>query len=98
VVIYKTINLVNNKFYVGKDKKNNPRYLGSGKILKNAIKKYGVDNFKKEILESCKTEDELNEREIFWINELNAIECGYNICQQKKMLNVFHLFLFYFTI
>jgi hypothetical protein len=33
MIIYKTTNLVNGKYYVGKDEKNNPEYLGSGKIL-----------------------------------------------------------------
>jgi group I intron endonuclease len=79
MIIYKTTNLINNRFYVGKDKMNNPRYLGSGKILKEAIKKYGKENFIKEILEICETVDKMNEREIFWIEELNAIEEGYNI-------------------
>ena len=33
MIIYKTINLLNGKVYVGKDEKNNPNYYGSGKIL-----------------------------------------------------------------
>lgn len=79
MIIYKTTNLINNKFYIGKDKNNNPLYLGSGKILKSAIRKYGIENFKKEILEICNSIKEMNEREIFWIIELSAIEKGYNI-------------------
>jgi len=79
MIIYKTTNLVNQKFYVGKDTHNNPNYYGSGKRLKLAIQKYGIENFKKEILEICETLDQLNEREKFWIKELNAINEGYNI-------------------
>jgi group I intron endonuclease len=81
MVIYKTTNLINNKIYVGQDSHNNPAYLGSGKILNNAIKKYGKDNFKKEILEECSSKKELNEREIYWINKLNSTDTnvGYNI-------------------
>ena len=41
MIIYKTTNLINKKIYVGKDKKENPNYFGSGKILSLAIKKYG---------------------------------------------------------
>ena len=41
--IYKTTNLVNGKVYVGQEKWNNPNYLGSGKILRLAIKKYGIE-------------------------------------------------------
>jgi len=72
------INKLNNKFYIGKDKNNNPNYLGSGKLIKRAIKKYGKENFKKEILEECKTDDELNKREIYWINKLKP---KYNIAK-----------------
>jgi len=79
MIIYKTTNLINGKFYVGKDSKNLPYYLGSGKALKFAIKKYGIENFKKEILEECFSLNELNEREKFWIDELDAIRNGYNM-------------------
>ncbi len=79
MIIYKTINLINGKFYIGKDSKNNPDYFGSGIILKKAIKKYGKENFKKEILEYCNSEKELDQKEIFWIKKLNSIENGYNI-------------------
>lgn len=83
MVIYKTTNLVNGKIYIGQDSKNNPGYLGSGKIIKYAIKKYGKENFKKEILETCNTKDILDERERFWIKELNSRDknVGYNITE-----------------
>jgi len=72
MIIYKTTNLINNRIYIGKDKYNNPKYLGSGKLLKQAIKKYGKENFKKEILDYCSDEEHLNEREKFWIAHLNC--------------------------
>jgi len=79
MVIYKTTNLIDGKFYVGKDEKNNPQYLGSGLRLNRAIKKYGIQNFKKEILEFCLDKKMLSEREKFWIKNLDAIKKGYNI-------------------
>jgi group I intron endonuclease len=79
MIIYKTTNLINGKFYVGKDEKNNPNYLGSGINLHRAIKKYGKENFIKETIEVCSTKEELNEREKYWIKETKAQELGYNI-------------------
>lgn len=78
MIIYKTTNLINGNFYIGQDLKNNPKYLGSGKILNQAIKKYGKENFIKEIIEQCDSKQQLNEREIFWILELNPV---YNIAK-----------------
>jgi hypothetical protein len=66
--------------YVGQDTKNRSSYYGSGLLIKRAIKKFGKENFKKEILEYCNTKEELNEREVFWIKKLNSKENGYNIC------------------
>ena len=81
MIIYKTTNLTNNKFYIGQDSKNNPNYYGSGIILIKAIKKYGKENFKKEILEFCITKNELDNREKYWIEYYNSTDknIGYNI-------------------
>jgi group I intron endonuclease len=72
MVVYLTINLINNKKYVGMDTKNDPNYLGSGLLIKKAIKKYGKENFKKEILEYCTSISELENRETWWINYFDA--------------------------
>lgn len=79
MIIYKTTNMVNGKFYVGQDSKNDPSYFGSGLLINKSIKKYGLENFKKEILEYCNSKEELNNREKFWISELSATTLGYNI-------------------
>lgn len=82
MIIYKTTNLINGKIYIGKDKHNNPEYIGSGKRLHDAIKCYGRANFKKEILEYCASEKELCEREMYWIKTLNSLYIygtGYNL-------------------
>lgn len=72
MVIYETINKINGKRYIGKDKHNDPTYLGSGKLLNKAIKKYGRENFIKTILEQCDSEDHMAERERHWIRITNA--------------------------
>ena len=59
--VYITTNLVNGKTYVGKhkfcDDSMNDNYVGSGKMLRLAVKKYGKDNFTKEILAVSFQED-----------------------------------------
>jgi len=64
--VYKTINLVNGKYYIGVHKTDDPNddYLGSGIALKKALEKYGKENFKKEILHIFLTaEDAYREEE-----------------------------------
>jgi hypothetical protein len=83
MVIYKTTNLINKKIYVGKSLKNKNSYMGSGTLLNKAMKKYGKDNFIKEIIDYADTLEELNAKEIYWIEKLNSTEqkIGYNIAK-----------------
>jgi hypothetical protein len=55
-------------------------YLGSGTHLRHAIRKYGIDNFKIEILEWCNTRENLieKEKEIITDNHINNPNC-YNL-------------------
>lgn len=68
--LYRITNLLNGKMYVGKHitKDLNDRYMGSGLILKRAIKKYGRENFRKEWLMFCEDEDELNYMERVFVD------------------------------
>lgn len=81
--IYKTTNLINNKIYIGKhiSEKASKTYKGSGKILKQAFKKYGKENFLCEVIATASTEDELNTLEACWIEQYNSRDpkIGYNI-------------------
>ena len=84
--IYITTNTINNKKYIGKHVSSvfePEKYLGSGRTLLKAIKKYGKDKFICELLEWCNDKDSLNERERFWINKCNAIydKMFYNISE-----------------
>ena len=60
--VYEITNLVNGKKYIGKRSCKCPieddKYMGSGIAITNAIKKYGKENFKKDVLKICSTEDE----------------------------------------
>ncbi len=67
--IYKTTNLINKKCYIGKHQspEYDAKYFGSGKILRRAIKKYGIENFVNEIIDTANTEEELNDKEKYYI-------------------------------
>ncbi len=77
--LYKTTNLINNKYYYGMHStyKLDDGYLGSGKILRYSIRKYGKENFNIEILEFYNSREELINGEIKLITELhiNDILC-----------------------
>jgi len=81
--IYLITNKINNKKYVGKCEERPDKskyYFGSGNQIKLAIKKYGKKNFTKEILEENLTKENICEREIYWIKELNThSKIGYNL-------------------
>lgn len=71
--IYKTTNKINGKQYIGLCTRSDSRYLGSGTLLKAAIKKYGRENFEREILEECDDFDLLCEKEREWIKKYDAV-------------------------
>lgn len=77
--VYKVTNNINNKYYIGKHITDDPydNYMGSGKAIIRAIKKYGKENFTKEILHFCTDEDEMNivEHSIINLND----EMSYNM-------------------
>ena len=69
--IYKTTNMIDGKYYIGKHETNNidDGYLGSGIRLINAIRKYGKENFKREIVCICCNSKELSFVESIIVNE-----------------------------
>lgn len=81
--IYITKNNVNGKQYIGKHKSSefDSKYIGSGLMLQNAIKKYGKDNFSCHILCECFSKEDLNNKEKEYIKQYNAVESNmfYNI-------------------
>jgi Ni/Co efflux regulator RcnB len=70
-LIYKVTNLINNKIYIGAHKTENidDNYMGSGKYIKLAIKKYGKENFKREILFILDSPSDMYKKEKEIVNE-----------------------------
>ena len=80
--MYITTNLINGKQYVGSHHTDNinDKYLGSGNLIKNSIKKNGKNNFKREILQDCNSILEARKLEGYYIDKYNTlIPNGYNI-------------------
>ncbi len=70
-LIYQITNLINEKIYIGIHITDNEEdgYFGSGTALKNAIRKYGKENFRRIILERCSCIEELCDRERMLVND-----------------------------
>lgn len=82
-VIYKTTCKINSKIYVGQHKTEilEDGYLGSGKLIRRAVEKYGKENFEREILEIVHTFQDARVREEHYIElyESTNPNIGYNI-------------------
>jgi group I intron endonuclease len=88
MIIYCIENLINGKKYIGQSSFYNSNeefqksnYWGGGIYIRNAIKKYGLENFKKYVLiKDIFKIEELNKYEILWIKKLNTKQpVGYNL-------------------
>lgn len=84
--IYKITNKINGKVYIGQTIKSIEERWKQHcsknslcKALQSALIKYGMDNFSIECVEECYSIDQLNIREIFWINFYNSFYEGYNL-------------------
>lgn len=98
-LIYKAINKINNKQYIGqtmntlgeRKKQHIQSAFNSRREPKSyfhkAIKKYGEENFKWEIIENNIPNEKLNERERYWIKFYNTYEDGYNLTEGGDSFN-----------
>jgi group I intron endonuclease len=84
-VVYKISNSINGKIYIGQTTRllrirfseHCTRDKGQ---LRNAINKYGRENFHIEVLCECSSIDELNKKEEFFIESMNTLKPnGYNL-------------------
>ncbi|HPI82006.1 MAG TPA: NUMOD3 domain-containing DNA-binding protein [Candidatus Paceibacterota bacterium] len=79
---YLTTNKINGKQYVGSHKSllENDNYLGSGSLIRKALKKYGANNFSKKIIKYYHNiEDARNGERILIENYRTLNPNGYNI-------------------
>lgn len=85
--LYKIVNCITGKYYYGVHSTKNidDGYMGSGVILKKAYKKYGIENFKKQIIKYFQNKQEmfLYEKEIVNDQLINDELCYNVICGGK---------------
>jgi group I intron endonuclease len=81
--IYLTTNLINNKIYIGQHQSKffDKNYLGTGKLILRAIKKYGKESFNVKILRRCyvKNRFDISEKELIKKYNSTSPKIGYNI-------------------
>lgn len=81
--VYKVTNKENGKYYIGKHQTEDldDGYMGSGNLIRRAIREHGRENFVKEILHVFETEEEMDAKEA----ELVVVsEETYNLCAGGK--------------
>lgn len=94
--IYKTTNTSNGKVYIGQHRSAffDSSYFGSGKLITDAIKKYGKSSFYVELLCECNSQDEMDKMEIEYISLFNStdVRIGYNITNggQRRFFTGMH--------
>lgn len=86
--IYKITNIKNNKPYIGQTIyapierwKRHCQDAMSNRLdthFARAIKKYGKENFRLEVIDTAQTQKELTQKESYWIEYYNSINEGYN--------------------
>lgn len=85
--IYITKDTINNKYYLGLrfKKQSTLSYLGSGKYLKSAIRKYGKFNFYKIVIDFAENQEDLEKLEQFYIQKY----FGYDIAKSTLWYNIY---------
>ena len=92
MIVYKITNIKNNKVYIGQTKETLKqrfsRHMGYQALehdtkFYRAVRKYGKESFIIEQIDTAFNQDELDEKEVYWIRYYNAVEDGYNSNDHK---------------
>lgn len=103
-IIYKVTNQQNKKIYIGQTiqtltERKNKHYYKARQINEynthfiNALRKYPKESFVWEVIDEAQSQDELNNKEKYWINYYNSIEKGYNTKDGGETIIVTEKFL-----
>lgn len=86
--IYKITNKINGKIYIGQTIRpvehrfhrhiNDAIHNKLDTHFARAIRKYGPNEWQLEVIDSAETQEELNQKEQYWIKYYNSVEEGYN--------------------
>lgn len=92
-IIYKSLNKANGKVYIGKttnelERRSYIHFLNAENNMQNifyrAIRKYGKENFIFEQIDSANSIEELNNKEVYWIDYYRSY-IGFNDCNGYNM-------------
>lgn len=88
IEIYKITNWANGKVYIGQSIRDSEQRFHrhikdamSGRLdthFARAIRKYGPDKFTVTVIDTAETQEELNQKEQYWIRHYDSVHCGYN--------------------
>lgn len=82
MIIYCITNNINGKQYVGLTMRSIEErfreHCKAESVIGRAIRKYGVDSFSIEVIDTAETAEELWEKESHWIKEKRSFHVGYN--------------------
>lgn len=88
MIIYKITNKINNKCYIGRTIRSlSERYKehiksainNDQRHLYQAMRKYGIDNFKIESIDNANNLKDLQDKEMYWVNFYDSYNKGYNM-------------------
>jgi len=94
VIIYKIVNKINGKIYIGQTSQSLNHRMGEHlseaktrgvRLIGRAFRKYGISSFDVSIIDTAESSDVLNEKEIYWTSYYNSkVPHGYNLTDGGK--------------